>query len=62
MLAWALVRPPMAALVDGVLRIEAAHRHFVPNRQALRGVRIVKLDVSSAPGDMLPKPLLERSW
>jgi hypothetical protein len=35
LLAWALVRPPKAALVNGVLRIEAAHRHVMLDRKAL---------------------------
>lgn len=62
LLAWALVRPPKAALVEGALRIEAAHRHFVLGREALGGARIIELDLSSVPEDTLPKPLLKRAW
>jgi hypothetical protein len=62
LLAWALVRPPKAALVDGTLRIEAAHRRFVLDRKALGDARIVELDLSSVPDDTLPKPLLKRAW
>lgn len=62
LLAWALVRPPKAALVEGALRIEAAHRHFVLGREALGGARIIELDLSSVPDDTLPKPLLKRAW
>lgn len=62
LLAWALVRPPKAALVEGALRIEAAHRHFVLGREALCDASIVELDLSSVPDDTLPKPLLKRMW
>jgi hypothetical protein len=62
LLAWALVRPPKAALVNGVLRIEAAHRHVMLDRKALGDARIVELDLSSVPDDTLPKPLLKRTW
>ena len=62
LLAWALVRPPKASFVDGVLRIEAAHRGFVLDRDALRGARIVDVELANAPHDSLPKPLLKRGW
>ena len=62
LLAWALVRPPKAALVDGALRIEAAYRTFVLDREALRKARIVELDLAAAPTESLPKPLLKRGW
>ena len=62
LLAWALVRPPKATLVNGALRIEAAHRHFVLDRKALCDASIVELDLSSAPDHTLPKPLLKRAW
>lgn len=62
LLAWALVRPPKATLVKGALRIEAAHRHFVLDREALREASIVELDLASAPEENLPKALLKRTW
>lgn len=62
LLAWALVRPPKATLVNGALRIEAAHRHFVLDRKALCDASIVELDLSSVPDETLPKPLLKRAW
>jgi hypothetical protein len=36
LLAWALVRLPKASLVDGALRVEAAHRQLVVDRDTLR--------------------------
>jgi hypothetical protein len=62
LLAWALVRPPKARLVGGALRIEAAHRHFVLDREALREASIVELDLATVPEENLPKPLLKRTW
>lgn len=61
LLAWALVRPPRAALADGELRVEAAHRTFVLDRAALRTARIVELDLASAPLEALPMPLRSTS-
>ena len=61
LLAWVLVRPPRATLVDGTLRIEAAHRTFMLDREALRSARIVDVDLSSLPKSALPKPLQSTS-
>ena len=62
LLAWALVRPPKATLVDGALHIEAAHRSLVLDRDELRNARIVELDLAAAPVESLPRPLLKRGW
>ncbi len=47
LLAWVLSRPPLATLIDGTLRIEAAHRTFVLDRDALRAARIDELDLAA---------------
>lgn len=57
LLAWVLSRPPLATLIDGTLRIEAAHRTFVLDRDALRAARIDELDLAALPREALPKPL-----
>ena len=57
LLAWVLSRPPLATLIDGTLRVEAAHRAFVLDRDALRAARIVELDLAALPREALPKPL-----
>lgn len=57
LLAWVLSRPPLATLIDGTLRVEAAHRAFVLDRDALRAARIVELDLATLPREALPKPL-----
>ena len=57
LLAWVLSRPPQAALINGTLRVEAAHRAFVLDRDALRAARIVELDLAALPREALPKPL-----
>jgi hypothetical protein len=61
LLAWVLVRPPRATLADGTLRIEAAHRSFILDRDALRSARIVEVDLRTLPKDALPKPLQRTS-
>jgi hypothetical protein len=57
LLAWVLSRPPLATLIDGTLRIDAAHRTFVLDRDALRAARIDELDLAALPREALPKPL-----
>ena len=61
LLAWALVRPPRATLVDGTLRVEAAHRALVLDRGALRAARIAGVDLAALPRSALPKPLRRTS-
>lgn len=61
LLAWALSRPPRAALTDGGLRVDAAHRTFALDRDALRTARIAALDLAALPRDALPKPLRSTS-
>jgi hypothetical protein len=61
LLAWVLSRPPQATLAGGTLRIEAAHRAFVLDRDALRAARIVELDLAALPREALPKPLQRTS-
>jgi hypothetical protein len=60
-LAWALVRPPRAFLLDGTLRVEAAHRRWVLDREALRGARMLEVDLAALPKSALPKPLQSTS-
>jgi len=61
LLAWVLSRPPLATLIDGTLRVEATHRTFVLDRDALRAARIVELDLAALPASALPKPLASTS-
>lgn len=61
LLAWVLARPPRATLADGTLRVEAAHRVFVLDREALRRARIVEVDLGALPKSALPKPLQRTS-
>jgi len=61
LLAWALVRPPRASLVDGALHVEAAHRRFVLDREALRSARVIEVDLAALPGAALPRPLRSSS-
>jgi hypothetical protein len=57
LLAWVLSRPPQAALIDGRLRVEAAHRAFVLDRDALRAATVREIDLATLPREALPKPL-----
>jgi hypothetical protein len=61
LLAWVLVRPPRATLAEGMLRVEAAHRAFVLDRDALRRARIVDVDLAALPRTALPRPLQRMS-
>lgn len=58
LLAWVLARPPRAALDDGgTLRIEAAHRTFVLDRNTLRGATVREVDLATLPRSALPGSL-----
>ncbi|HAI59305.1 MAG TPA: hypothetical protein DCM32_05445 [Xanthomonadaceae bacterium] len=61
LLASALARPPSARLVDGMLRVDAAHRAFVLDRAALRSARIADVDLAAMPNRDRPKPLQSTS-
>lgn len=61
LLAWVLARPPRATLIDGMLRVEAAHRIFALDRAALRDARIVNVDLAALPTRQWPKPLQRTS-
>jgi hypothetical protein len=61
LLAWVLVRPPRATLVDGTLSIEAAHRRFVLDQGALRAAHVLDIDLAALPRIALPKPLQSNS-
>jgi len=61
LLAWVLSRPPQAALIDGTLRVEAAHRAFVLDRDALRAATVREIDLATLPREALPKPLQRKS-
>lgn len=61
LLAWVLSRPPQATLIDGTLRVDAAHRAFVLDRDALRAAQIIELDLAALPREALPTPLQRTS-
>lgn len=61
LLAWTLVRPPRASLVDGTLRVEAAHRHFALSANQLRDARLSTIDLAEVPRAALPKALRSTS-
>lgn len=62
LLAWVLARPPRAVLEDGgTLRIEAAHRAFVLDRDALRGAIVREIDLATLPRSALPGSLQRMS-
>ena len=63
LLAWVLARPPRAVLDDGgTLRIEAAHRAFVLDREALRGSTVREVDLTTEPRGTLPGSLQRAAW